>query len=86
MTALSHNPRYAAYAAAHGRTPEDQLDADRLEWPGGIMCGFVLWNSARLQEARAAMPEAFCFDALIDHAAYDSWLADRAAAIAAGGD
>lgn len=35
------NPRYAAYCAAHGRTPEDMLAHDEQEWPGGKMCGYV---------------------------------------------
>lgn len=37
------NPIYLAYATAHGRTPEAQLEADR----GGNMIGFILWVSRR---------------------------------------
>ncbi len=48
------NPYFAAYAAEHGRTPEEQLAHDRVEFPGGCMCGFILWSSARWREFRAA--------------------------------
>lgn len=41
------NPIYLAYATAHGRTPEAQLEADRVTYPGGNMTGFILWVSRR---------------------------------------
>lgn len=28
---------------AHGRTPDEMLAADVIDWPGGSMCGFMLW-------------------------------------------
>ena len=37
------NPRYEAYARVHGRDPEAMLEYDRKRWPGGCMCGFMLW-------------------------------------------
>lgn len=45
------NPTYVAYAAAHGRTPEQQLAHDHEAWPGGVMCGFILWVSKARQVA-----------------------------------
>lgn len=42
-----YNPRYARYAEAHGRTPEEMLKADVIEWPGGSMCGFMLWMNEK---------------------------------------
>lgn len=39
------NPRYRAYTEASGRTPEEQLEHDTEEYPGGCMAGFLIWIS-----------------------------------------
>jgi hypothetical protein len=39
------NPLYLAYAQAHGRTPEEQLEHDSKAYPGGRMAGFICWVS-----------------------------------------
>lgn len=44
------NPRFVAYAASNGLTPEAQIEADRTRYPGGLMCGFILWSDERLRE------------------------------------
>lgn len=44
------NQRYVAYAQAHGRSPEAMLEHDGEQWPGGKMCGFMIWVSQRKQE------------------------------------
>lgn len=41
------NSRFLEYAAANGRTPEAQLAADALRYPGGRMCGFIAWVTSR---------------------------------------
>ena len=69
------NPRYVAFAAEHGRTPEEQTEADRREYPGGVMAGFICWinerwaewSKLRGREARTAY----------DHEDFDRWLATR---------
>ena len=38
-------PRYAAYCAANGRTPAEQLAHDEAEYHGGKMAGFLVWSS-----------------------------------------
>ena len=38
------NPRYVAYANAHGRTALEQLDFDRRRFPGGPMTPYLLWK------------------------------------------
>ncbi|CCG43239.1 hypothetical protein [Magnetospirillum molischianum] len=74
MTELAYNPRYANYARAHGRTPEEQVAQDHLDWPGGSMCGFMLWNREKVGEFGKVNPDAFMAGGLWDHAAYDAWL------------
>lgn len=53
------NPRYIAYAKTHGRTPKKQLEYDREQYPGGCMCGFILWISKNLREFKKKHPECF---------------------------
>lgn len=47
---MTINPRYLAYARAHGRRHGEQLRADDEAWPGGCMAGFILWVQRRWQE------------------------------------
>ena len=82
---MAWNPRFVAYAAAHGRTPEAQSDHDRQEWPGGMMVGFMLWMSDRQRDFLAAHPEAFFVgwngrrSEIQDFAAWDAFLSGQAA-------
>lgn len=84
-----YNPRYVAYASEYGRSPEQQLEHDREAWPGGLMCGFILWSNERLTEYAKINPAAFFVGILtpwdrhggrpklIDQKAYDDWLDSR---------
>lgn len=43
------NPRYMAYVHAHGVfDPDHMLEIDAARWPGGKMCGFLLWNAHQI--------------------------------------
>jgi hypothetical protein len=72
------NPRYAAYAKAHGRDAEHQMAHDQATWPGGYMCGFVLWISGQKQAFWRACPSAFLdrysSDTIRDQAAWTTFL------------
>jgi len=43
-------PRFVAYAKAHGKEPQDQLDFDRDEYPSACMMGFILWIGSKWEE------------------------------------
>ena len=68
------NPYYIAYGRANGRTAEEQLEHDKVAFPGGCMCGYTLWISKQKQAFKIAHPEAFLFDSIMDHAAWGRWL------------
>jgi hypothetical protein len=78
MPEQAWNPRYVAYARAHGETPVEMLARDGAAWPGGRMCGFTLWIRERWREWDRAHPLA---DPDVrtaeDHASFDAWLAAR---------
>lgn len=69
------NPRYVAYARAHGCSPEDMLKLDEEHYPGGRMAGFITWVSERWADWRVANDRPR--DAILsseDHASFDAWL------------
>lgn len=72
---MGYQPRFIAYATAHGRTPDEQIEQDRIDWPGGVMCGFILWMSDKWNEWRKLNGLAArdpLFDS--DHASFDAWI------------
>lgn len=64
------NPRYLAYCKAHGMTPGQMMEHDRARFTGGTMCGFILWNSAKVREFSKVSPGAFVGSNLHNHRAY----------------
>lgn len=72
------NPRYVAYAVAHGRDPERMLAVDRRR--GAVMTGFCRWISRQLRAFADVSPVAVRRGRLVadytlrDHAAFDTWL------------
>lgn len=75
------NPRYLAYCAAHDTLdPDAMLETDRIRWPGGIMCGFMLWvrdQWAAWYEETGEKPEHRDVPSPRQHAAFDAWLSVR---------
>jgi hypothetical protein len=68
-------PRYVQYSRQHEKTPAAMLAHDAERWPGGKLCGYILWVTARWSE----------WDSLNghskehvrsneEHAAFDAWL------------
>jgi hypothetical protein len=75
--ANDYTARYVAYSRAHGKTPAEMTAHDRAQWPGGLMCGFILWTRERWDEfhdMRGYEPRALC---AADHRSFDAWLALR---------
>jgi hypothetical protein len=64
-----YTPEFKAYCKANGRTPAKQLAHDRRKFPGGCMCGFILWMSAKLSAFKLAHPEACIGGFVRDHKA-----------------
>ncbi len=70
------NPRYLAYCYAHGvPDPDAMLELDRERWPGGVMCGFILWINARWAEWRELQNIDRDYPlSPVDQAMFDLWL------------
>jgi hypothetical protein len=73
------NSRYAAYCIAHGASsPDEMMDQDRIAWPGGKMCGFILWMKEKWGDwykaapSRGRKPNPILTEA--DHDDFDKWL------------
>lgn len=43
------NRRYILWAKKHGLTPEQMLEKDKQDWPGGCMTGYNLWIQERVR-------------------------------------
>jgi len=75
MSVSGRNPHYTAYAAAHGKTFDEMLKADKIAWPGGCMCGFILWIKTMKGKFFLEHPEAMCSrDVIRDHEAWGKFL------------
>lgn len=81
---MEFNPRYVAYAASFDNTPERQLEEDRVRWPGGVMCGFILWISRHWTDfERMHAPKMMArygdreLWRLMNAEAFDVWLQDK---------
>ncbi len=70
--------RYRAYCIAHGAESRlEMIERDRIAWPGGCMCGFLLWIKAQWRDWKAATGWRGFILSDADHEAFDRWLAAR---------
>jgi hypothetical protein len=77
MSGQQFQPYYLAYARAHGRSPEEMLQADRAAYPGGRMAGYLVWIGSRVEEWRKLNGRAR-HDSLssADRQAFGAWLSE----------
>ncbi len=72
------NPRYVAYSAANGASPEEMLLRDEARFPGGKMAGFMCWISGRWTEYTKLRgfrtSEALQMNDPDVHANFNAWL------------
>lgn len=76
------NPRYACFCVAKGYKTVAEADAAELiQWPGGKMVGYILWNKERISEFAQSLSDhdaerCFLHGNLREegHRRYDAWL------------
>lgn len=39
---MRYQQRYQAYAKSNNKTPDEMLTHDQAQYPGGVMCGYIL--------------------------------------------
>lgn len=73
------NTRYVAYAAAHGNSPERQMEIDDREYPGGKMVGYILWLPEmwrRWEKETGERPRWAGCHSDRQHELFDKWLSN----------
>jgi len=71
---MKYNPRYIAYAKSNGFEPKEMFRIDKNLYPGGSMCGFILWISKMRREFKKTSPQSFLDDTLIDQNKFTKWM------------
>jgi hypothetical protein len=81
---LDFNPVYVSYARFHGHDPNGMLERDRLRWPGGIMCGFLLWNTRMVHRFLAEHNEPAIPFVKGQYESYRKWLEEEVSVTLSG--
>lgn len=73
------NSRYLAYCrATGGLDPDATMARDAERWPGGLMCGAILWVNDHWREWERENDRPKWDDhSRADHEAFDRWLDER---------
>lgn len=71
---IKWNPRYVYFAECHKHSPEEQLEHDKEAWPGGRMCGFILFMSKMNQKFYKEHKECFIGKTISDHKKFDEFI------------
>ena len=71
-------PNFVAYATAHGKEPQAMLDHDSRKYPGGCMCGFILWISQMKSKFFMVRPDCFLDrHAISNYPAWENFLQEQ---------
>jgi hypothetical protein len=68
-----YNPRYLKYCQAHGMTPEEMDNHDRMAYPGGCMTRYILWINQKWCAWRN-LNNYYGPKLAQHHEAFDAWL------------
>ncbi len=71
------NPRYLAYCKAHFKTPDEMMTRDHVDYPGGLMTGFILWVNAQWNAWATITKADLNFLSERDHKDFSAWLTAR---------
>jgi hypothetical protein len=72
------NPRYLAYCHANGKTVEEMKAFDEKKYPGGRMCGFIIWMFPLIMNFKKKHPEHCVGERIRDQKAFDNYINDYA--------
>lgn len=74
------NPRFVEYCRlTGGLSAEETLKRDAETYPGGLMCGFILWLGDRWKEWSREFHDVDYVEIKSEahHAHFDTWLANK---------
>ena len=67
-----YNSRWLAYIKVHGyKNPEEALAGEKKKYPGGCMCGFIIWIQEQWKEFNESIGKNLLKDT---HEKFDAWL------------
>lgn len=74
---MRYQQRYQAYAKSNNKTPDEMLTHDQAQYPGGVMCGYILWISTKIREFKKLKPEAFIGGNIADQYGFTNYLFEK---------
>lgn len=66
--------RYRIYCEAQGRTPDEQRAHDAKRWPGGRMCGYILFIQRAVAQAERTSQRFMIGAHVWHHDDFTEWL------------
>jgi len=69
-----YQKRYIAYAKAKNMTPDEVFEYDKETYPGGCMCGFILWICEKKRSFKKNNPDAIDGDIIRNNDLFNEYL------------